>query len=574
LPDMVLSNANLLNVLTREIYLADIVIKAGRIAAVTPAGEHAWDAPVRRDLAGRYVTPGFMDPHIHVEGSLVTATQFARAVVPRGVTLVAHDPHEIGNVLGLGGVKLLLEEARTVPLRMHLRVPGRIPAYPLDLETSAGELTPEDTDFLLGLPETLCLAGDYNPQWILRADPEQMRKVALTVALNKTVSGQPAGVSGRSLSAFVAAGLEDSHVAVSVDEIIENQRLGLRTSLVMRPGRRLGRSDVRRLAELLNTSALEPRFIQLSTDEVFPHDLLFEGHLDQRIRLCIEEGVDVGIAYQWATLNVAEGLRIDRDFGSIAPGKWADLVVLDDLRTVDVAGTMIAGKFYFDEGVYHGPAGEYAYPAATCSAVRLARQLQPEDFQVRVPPDWRSARVRAIVTDTPKRQVEADMPVVAGVVMPTGSYSYLAMVECHRGTGHIGHAFVGGLRLERGAIASTVSHDAHNMLVIGENHADMAFAANRLAQIGGGYIAVLNGEVLTETSLPIAGLMSPRPIEDVAEGIRHFEQILVERLGCPSASQLLMRFNVLSMANSASCGFSDKGLIDSASMTLVGPLVA
>ncbi|MDF2114444.1 adenine deaminase C-terminal domain-containing protein [Roseiarcaceae bacterium H3SJ34-1] len=572
--DLVLANGRLLNVHTRELLHVDIVIRSGRIAAVAKAGDHAWQASARRDLEGRFVSPGFMDPHIHIEGSLVTTTEFARAVVPRGVTLVAHDPHEIGNVLGLAGIRLMMEEAKAVPLRVLLRVPGRIPGYGEALETSNGEVTLDDTAALLALPEAVCLAGDYNPQWILRGDGEQLAKVDFTSKLNKTVSGQPAGVRGRSLCGYVAAGLEDSHVASSLDEIIENQCLGLRTSLVMRQGRRLGREHVRELAELIRKTGFETRFIQLSTDEVYPHDLISEGHLDQRIRMCVEEGIDVATAYQWATLNVAEGLRIDRDFGSVSPGKYADLVVLDNLEKVDVSATMIGGEFRYEGGRYKAGAASYAYPAAACDTIRLARKLQPEDFQIRVGADQCSVQVRAIITDAPKRQEDATLQVRQGVVMPDDTYSSLAMVECHRGNGNIGLAFVGGLHLERGAIASTVSHDAHNMLLIGASHSDMAVAANRLAEIGGGYIIVLDGNVLLELALPVAGLMSSDRIEDVAAKVAEFERILFGTLGCPMASQIMMRFNGLSMANAASCGFSDRGLIDSASMQIVDAVVA
>ena len=572
-PDLVLTNARLLNVLTREIQFVDIAIKRNRIAAVTPASEGSWKPARIVDLEDKYVTPSFMDPHVHIEGSLVTPIEFSHAVIARGTTLVAQDPHEIANVSGMAGVEAMLAEARLAPLRIFLRVPGRVPGYPQDLESTSGALSLDETLRLFDLPETLCLAGDYNPQWVVRGEPDLLKKIEQASRLGKTVSGQPAGLRGRALNGFIAAGLEDSHVASSVDEIIENQRLGLRTTLVMRPGRRLGRSHVRELAEIIAARGLETRFIQLSTDEVNPHDLLAEGHLDQRIRLCIEEGIAVPTAYQWATLNVAEGLKINRDFGSVSPGKMADLVVLDDLQSVKVSATMIGGEFISHDADCRSRVRADPARYSKLKPVSLRRPLTERDFELRAGKPDGVIKVRAIITDTPKRQEEIELPVRCGVVQPNDSFSILAMAECHGGSGRVGLAFVGGLHLARGAIASTVSHDAHNMLIIGQNRSDMALAANRLAEIGGGFIAVANGNNLCELALPVAGLMSTDPIERVAEKLKRFEDILLGDLGCLPASQILMRFNLLSMANASSCGFSDRGLINSTSMKAVSTIV-
>ena len=256
------------------------------------------------------------------------------------------------------------------------------------------------------------------------------------------------------------------------------------------------------------------------------------------------------------------------------PGKMADLVVLDDLQSVAVSATMIGGEFVHREGLYSGPSRADAARFSKVKGVRLRRPLTERDFELQAGKAKGAVKVRAIITDTPKRQEEIELPVRSGVVQPNEDFSILAMAECHGGSGGVGLAFVGGLRLARGAIASTVSHDAHNMIIVGRNRSDMALAANRLAEIGGGYIAALDGNVLCELSLPVAGLMSTDDIEIVAEKLRRFEEILLGELGCPPASQILMRFNLLSMANSSSCGFSDKGLIDSASMETVSTIVS
>jgi adenine deaminase len=572
--DLVLADAGLVNVLTREIYRADIAIKDGRIAATLPAGS-ALKGDRVENLAGLYVTPGFIDPHVHIESSLVTVTQYARAVVSHGVTMVAHDPHEIGNVLGLAGIQLMQEEAKHVPLRVRLRVPGRIPAYPAWLETSNSRIDLEETRDMLDWNDAVCLAGDFNPAWIIRQDPEQMAKIAMAIERDMTVSGQAAGIVGPALCAYVASGSEDTHVASSVAEILEDLRAGLRTVLVLRPGRRLGREHVAELCALIQERKLETRFIQLSTDDVYPNHLLHEGHIDHRVRLCIEEGFEPIMAYQMATLNVAEALRIDRDYGSVSPGKCADLLILDNLEEVSIRSVMIDGDYVYQDGSYTGPGERYEYPDWCKQSVSLQRPLLPEDFHIHVDPAATSAVVRAMITDAPKRQEEVELPVVNGVVQPSAQrgFSALAMVERHKRTGSIGKAFVGGLTLRRGAIASTVSHDAHNILTVGADFQDMATAVNRLAEIQGGYVIVVDGHVVFEVPLPIGGLMSEEPVEWMAQKIEEFEAILTNQLGCPPASQIMMRFNGLSLSNSASCGFSDKGLISSREMTLLDPVV-
>jgi adenine deaminase len=238
-----------------------------------------------------------------------------------------------------------------------------------------------------------------------------------------------------------------------------------------------------------------------------------------------------------------------------------------------VRATMIGGEFVYDDGGYRSSLRPDLGRFSKVRGVSLRRPLTVRDFELRADKAEGAIKVRAIITDTPKRQEEIRLPVRSGVVQPNERFSMLAMVECHGGSGGVGLSFVGGLHVARGAIASTVSHDAHNMLIVGQDRADMELAANRLAEIGGGFIAVLDGKPLCELALPVAGLMSTEPIEVIAEKLRSFEALLLGELGCPAASQILMRFNLLSMANASSCGFSDKGLINSASMETVSTIV-
>lgn len=573
-PDLVLADARLVNVLTREITRSDIAIKNGRVAAVAPAGTGGWLKCPRQDLAGRYVAPGFIDAHVHVESSMVTVAEYAKAAVAHGVTMIAADPHEIGNVLGIAGMKLMFDEAKTVPLRMRLRVPGRIPAMPDWLETSGARIDVEETRALMDWPEAVCLAGDINPRLILNRDEEQFAKVDMAIARGFTVSGQSPGLLGDELNAFAAAGPEDSHVALSAAEIVENQRVGMRSVLTFRP-HRLDRSQFRELARIIAERGLETRFLQFCTDDVYPHDVVEEGLIDMRVRLAIEEGFDPITAYQIGTLNVAEGLRIDREYGAVAPGRFADLMVLENLEKVAIDSVMINGEWVFRDGEYLGGKRCFHYPQWSKETMRVERPLAASDMRIEVSHNAHSARVRAIAATTPKSEREFVLPVEAGVVLPDAEQdvSSIVVVERHKASGRLGKGFVTTLFVKRGAIASTVSHDAHNLMVIGADHEDMAIAANSVIESGGGYAVVVDGEVVFRLQLPVAGLMSEEPIEMVAEQTRRLLDIMINRLGCPPVEKLLARMNMLSLPNIPNFGFTDHGMIFTQSMAAVNSVI-
>jgi adenine deaminase len=575
-PDLVLRGGVLANVMTRELYPAEIAIKAGRIAAVVAPGSADWGRCDVLDVTGCVVAPGFIDPHVHIESSMVSVTEYARAAISHGVTCVAADPHEIGNVLGIRGMELLLEEARQVPLDVLLRVPGRIPAMPDWLETSNGRLDLEATRAMLDWPEAVCLAGDINPALLLRNDPEQAEKIAMVAARNRTVSGQSPGLSGRTLCGFIAAGPEDSHVAGSVAEILEDQRLGLRSVIALRPGRRLDSSHLRELARLIAERGIETRFLQFCTDDIHAHELVSEGHLDHRLRTAIAAGIEPMLALQMATLNVAEGLRIDRDRGAVVPGKRADLVILSDLVAVAIDKVMIGGKIVFADGDYRGPRQPYSFPAWARQTIRIAEPVTPDDLTIRVPQDAGRARIRAISATTPKEEQELVLAVRDGAIEPDPgqNVSALAVIERHNASGRIGKGFVTGLSLRRGAIATTVSHDAHNLVVVGADYGDMAAAANRVIENGGGYAVALDGKNVFNLPLPIAGLYSDAPLEVIAEKTKQLEALLLGELGCTLGTRPLMSLNFLCLPNIPNFGFTDRGMVGTRDLALVDGVLA
>ena len=572
-PDLAICGGNLVNVHTREMYPADIVIKGNRVAAVEePNSRFFGETPVIQ-ADGQTIVPGFIDPHIHLESSAVTLSEYTRITLPRGVTTVAEDPHEIANVLGIEGFKLFLEEARNLPIRFLLRVPGRVPGIAPGLETSGGEITLEQTKELLEWEEAVCLAGDINPNLLLQRDKEQLEKIAYAIELKKTVSGQSPGLQGAALNAFVAAGPEDSHVSENAAEVLDILRHGLRALITHRQDL-FQVQDYEELAKIIGARQMDTRLLCFCSDDVLPHFLLEQGSLDARIRLAIQHGLDPLTAIQMATINVADFLRLDRDLGSITPGKLADIVILDDLEAVKVDKVLCGGKVVAERGALVQRPPRFEYPAWSRSTIHLRRPVRADDLPIRVTATTGKVKVRVIQLGMPKQEIIQTLNVAGEIVQPAQDRDILsvAVLDRHRKSGGIGKGFVTGTGIKNGAIASTVSHDAHNVFVIGTDFKMMELAANHLASIGGGHVAVQESRVVAQVELPIAGLMSEEPIEAVAEKLKTFEEILCGQLGCSIAHPLYF-INFLCLPNIPHLGITDKGLINTDTMQIIEPIV-
>ncbi|MEP2530771.1 adenine deaminase C-terminal domain-containing protein [Shimia sp.] len=576
-PDVVIKDVNLVNVLSREIHPADILIAGDRIAAVLPAGEGGEGRESTIDGREKFAAPGFIDPHVHIESSMLTVREYSRMVIPRGTTMIAADPHEMGNVLGIPGMRALFDEAASSPLRTHFRVPGRIPAMPEWIETSNGSVSVDETGELFNWPEAVCLAGDINPRLILEKDDEQFQKFDLAERLGRMISGQSPGLRGRELAAFLAAGPEDSHVARTVEEIIENTRLGMASVLALRPGRVLDSSHLAELARIVKEQGLDTRQFQLCTDDIHAHDLLHEGHIDHRLRTAIEAGFGVVEAYQFATINVAQGLRIAHDYGSISPGRVADILLLSDLESVSVETTIIGGKVIYADSQYEGPTEQAVYPDWTKSTIKYQKPLKAEDFHSHPINNTDMAKVLVVGHAKGKGKVarEEELSVQDGVVQPDGDrrINALAMVERHGKNGGIGVGFSDTAGLTHGALACSVNHDAHNIAIFGANHEDMAIAANRMQEIGGGYVLVRDGKVAAELALPVAGLMSENKAEDVAQAMQSIREVYRAELGGHADDMALIYMNFLALPNIPAFGFTDKGLIASDKMQPVDSVI-
>lgn len=501
--DLLLRGARLVNVLSGEVYPTDIAIAGGRIAGL---GE-GYEAREVVDLDDRFVAPGLLDAHVHIESSLVTPSEFARAVVPRGVTTVITDPHEIGNVLGLPGIRFMLEDSEGAPLDVRVNAPSCVPAT--HLETSGARLEADDLATLLGHPRVLGLAEVMSFPGVIAGQDEVLAKLA--AFHGRPIDGHCPGLTGRALSAYAAAGIRNDHESVRADEAREKLRAGL--TIFIREA-----TNARNLRALLPlvTPANERRLC-FCTDDRQPADLLEEGTIDHMIRIAIAEGIDPVTAIRMGTLNTAEHYGL-HDRGAVAPGRRADLFVFSDLSSPYAERVFRGGRLLAQDGRMLG-----ARSRPVTSPLPPTVHLDPNRLDFSIPAQGERVRVIGAIPDqlvTESLILEARISEGMAVADPDRDLLKMAVVERHHGTGKTGLGFVRGVGLTRGAIAGTVAHDHHNLVVIGADDASMRTAARAVAEASGG-LAVANGEtILALLPLPIAGLMSDRPIEEVRDTMK------------------------------------------------------
>ncbi len=571
--EAVVTGARVVNVFTRELVTADIVIAAGRIAAVGDSRQQlVGPATEIIEAEGRFVAPGLIDPHMHLESSNITVAELARAIVPRGVLSVCEDPHEIANVLGTAGVDLLVAEAAPLPLNFLLRVPGRVPAMAADKETSGHAMDLAETLAMLDRPEAVCIGGDINPALLLGADRAQLQKIEATIQRHKTVGGQLPGFTGAVLNATLVAGVEDTHVAESPAEVVEQLRCGARVLLTPRIDR-LPASEWPEIVAATERLGLDTRRLVLCTDDIHPNILLREGHLDQRVRLAIQAGFDPLTAIQLATLNAAELMRIDRHLGSVAPGRFADIVLLETLEDFAPTAVLYRGELVAAEGSLVQAPPTPDYPAWASDTLRLDRPTA-EDLALHVDCPDGPVTANSVAFGAPKTMHRVQLHARGGVVNPNSEcdVAAIAVLERHHRTGNIGRGFVTGLGIRGGAVASTVNHDSHNVVVIGDSHASMAVAARAVIEAQGGYAAAVGDELAALVPLPLAGLLSPEPLEVVGGQLAALEQVLIQQLGCSISYRPIYALNFLCLPNIPEVGFTDRGIILTETMEIVGPL--
>ena len=562
--DLVVRNGRWVNVHSGEIIAGtDIAIVAGRFAYCGPNASHAIGEKTKVvDAGGRYLVPGLCDAHMHVESGMVTVTEFVRAVVPHGTTSMFIDPHEIANVLGLEGVRLMHDEALAMPINVLVQMPSCVPSAP-GLENPGATLDADDVREAMTWENIVGLGEVMNFPAVVANDQLMVDEIAATMKAGKTVGGHYASRDlGLPFHGYVAAGPEDDHEGTVLEDAIARVRQGLKAML------RLGSAwyDVASQVKAITEQGIDPRNFILCTDDSHSGTLVEEGHMDRVVRHAIAQGLKPITAIQMATINTAQHFKMEREIGSIAPGRLADFLIVSDLAQMSVDEVYGRGVRLAKGGKLEADIPPYDYPASVKATVKLGKSLAAEDFDIAAPEGANEVRARVIgviENQAPTRALEADLAVEDGLVAMDreNDVCQIALVERHRGTGGVTNAFVSGFGYVKDcALASTVAHDSHHMIVVGTNKRDMALAANRLGEVGGGVVLFSEGKELAIVEMPIAGLMSSGRAEIVAQKAAKLVAAMRD-MGC-TLNNAYMQHSLLALVVIPELRISDVGLVD------------
>ncbi len=560
--DMVIKGGVWVNVHTREVLPGhDIAIRHGRIACVIPDAS-AQTGPQTEviDASGRYMIPGLCDGHMHIESGMLTPAEFARAVIPHGTTTMFTDPHEIANVLGLDGVRMMHDEALLQPINIFTQMPSCAPSAP-GMETTGYEITAEDVAEAMGWPGIIGLGEMMNFPGVANADPKMLAEIAATQKAGKTVGGHYASSDlGWDFAAYVSGGPADDHEGTSEADAIARVRQGMRSML------RLGSAwyDVEAQITAVTEQGLDPRSFILCTDDCHSGTLVNDGHMNRVVRHAIACGCDPLVALQMATLNTATHFGLERELGSLTPGRRADVILTSDLETLPIEHVIARGKTVSINGEALVECPHYDWSDAARQTVHLGHNLQAQDFEISAPSGANAVRANVIgvvENQAPTKALQVDLPVQDGLVEGQGDTCQIALVERHQATGGVTNAFVSGFGYTgRMAMASTVAHDSHHMIVVGTDRAQMALAANRLAEVGGGMCLFKDDTERALVELPIAGLMSDRPATEVAAQADNLIAAMRD-CGC-TLNNAYMQHSLLALVVIPELRLSDLGLVD------------
>lgn len=561
--DLVIRGGQWVSVQSGEIIPnTDIAVLGHRIAYIgSDAGFAIGDHTQTIEAKGRFLVPGLLDAHMHVESGMITVSEFVRAVAPRGSTGLFIDPHEIANVFGLEGVKLMLEEAQQMPIHVWVQVPSCVPSAP-GLETPGAFIGPAEVreamqwEGVIGLGEMMNFPGVYG------ADDKMLAEMAETYAAGKTIGGHYASPDlGPKFHAYAAGGPEDDHEGTRKEDAIARVRQGMKVMM------RLGSAwyDVAEQVRAVTEDGLDPRHFILCTDDSHSGTLINDGHMDRVVRHAIRQGLEPITAIQMATLNTAQHFGVDKDVGMLAPGRYADVLLVEDLALMIADLVLAKGKVVAEQGNLIADVPSYEYPDWARKSVKITKQFEASDFAIASNGSAESIAnvIGVIENQAPTEHLRVKVKSHNGSIPVDieNDLAKIALVERHQGTGDLQLGLVHGFGFtEPCAIATTVAHDSHHMIVVGTDEADMALAVNELARIGGGQIVIRQGDVLAQVELPIAGLMSDESAEAVA---RKADALLDGFVACGcTLNNPNMQLSLLALVVIPALRISDMGLVD------------
>ena len=547
--ELLFKNAQLVNVLSGEIYAANVAVDDGRIVGI---GEY--EAKETIDLGGAYLAPSLIDGHFHVESTMVTLPEFVRAVVPHGTGAMVIDPHEYANVLGLDGIRYVLESSKNLAIDFFIMLPSCVPAT--HLETAGARFTADDLALMIADDRIAGIAELMNYPGVFLGMESELAKIK--AGKGKVIDGHAPGLRGKNLNAYALAGIRSDHESTELEEAREKLRLGMH--LLVREG-----STERNLEHIIAlVTPQNSANCSFATDDKLPGDLVREGHIDHSIRKAIAHGVPPITALQMGTINTARHYRL-KNHGAIAPRFWADFIVLDDLEKMSIQRVYKKGKLVAENGRYTGEKPvEVPQPRSTMNLSYRA----PQDFEIGAD-GAKQIKVIQIVPHQIVTKTAIEVPKIENgkIVADTKSDNLkLVVVERHRATGNVGVGFVRGFGLQRGALGSTVAHDAHNVVVVGTNDADIIAAVQALEKLRGGQVAVVDGKVEAALPLPIAGLVSDQPLEAVIENIAALNAAAA-KLGCKLDAPF-MTLSFMSLSPIPELKLTDQGLVDAINLRL------
>ena len=560
--DLVLKNCSIIDVYSGEIIeKSSIAVKGDRIVLIGNVEHCIGENTLTFDLNGRYVAPGFIDAHVHIESSMLTPSQFARAVLPRGTTCIFADPHEIANVLGVEGVKLFLDEAKNLPLKVLICAPSCVPAVGGEFETAGAYIGPKEIEELLLMDGVVALAEMMNYPGVLFRDKEVLEKIRISHRLGKPVDGHAPGLLDENLCGYISAGITSCHESTTELEGVQKLRLGM--YLMVREGSAW--KDLAEVIKAVTKRGLNHRRAILVTDDRHPSDLIREGHIDHVVRRAIEEGVDPLAAIQMATLNPAERYGLDLHIGGIAPPRYADLVVLSDLEKLYVDMVFADGKLVAKDGKLMVDVPRFEYPDWAKKTVKIKETISAGMFVIKAPIEEGVVKTRVIgviegKATTKHLIVDVNVKDWKINVSTDEDLVKIAVIDRHKASGSMGLGLVKGFRIKQGGVASTIAHDSHNLIVLGVDENDMALAANKVVNSNGGMAIAKDGKIIASVELPIAGIITDENFENLCIKVEKFEEAWKE-IGC-TISAPFMTMSLLALPVIPELRITDKGLID------------